>query len=98
MSFLLFFRGMVAVLIAFGLVTYLVTHSLWATLIQTAICAVLIQLGYFAAVLYMIWRGSRGEGTKAGTEGEMSRPQVLLGQERLRRKAHVPNVNRSRQP
>jgi exopolysaccharide production repressor protein len=98
MSFLLFFRGLVAVLIVFGVVTYLVTDSIWTTLIQTAICAVLIQLGYFAAVLYMVWREPRGGGKKAASEGEVSRPQGLLGQERLGRKASVPNVNRSRQP
>lgn len=97
MSFLLFFRGLVAVLVVFGVVTYLTTHSIWTTLIQTAICAVLIQLGYFAAVLYMVWRTPRGAGKNAGSEGEAAPPNRLLGQERLGRKASVPNVNRSRQ-
>ena len=97
MSFLLFFRGLVAVLVVFGVVTYLVTHSIWTTLVQTAICAVLIQLGYFAAVLYMVWRAPHDEG-KSGSEGEVAPPNGLLGRERLGRKARVPNVNRSRQP
>jgi hypothetical protein len=97
MSFLLFFRGLIAVLVVFGVVTYLVTHSVWTTLIQTAICAVLIQLGYFVAVLYMIRRTPRGEGKSAATEGEASSPKGLLGREGLGRKASVSNVNRSRQ-
>jgi exopolysaccharide production repressor protein len=98
MSFLLFFRGLVAVLVVFGVVTYLMTHSIWTTLVQTAICAVLIQLGYFAAVLYMVRRTPRDEGKNAGSEGKVSPSQGLLSRERLERKASVPNVNRSRQP
>jgi exopolysaccharide production repressor protein len=98
MSFLLFFRGLIAVLVVFGVVTYVVTDSIWTTLIQTAICAVLIQLGYFVVVLYMVRREPRGGGRKATGEGEIPRPQGLLGRERLGRKASVPNVNRSRQP
>jgi exopolysaccharide production repressor protein len=97
MSFLLFFRGLVVALAVFGVVTYLVTDSIWTTLIQTAICAVLIQLGYFAAVLYMVWREPRGGGRKTASENEAA-PKGLLGQEKLGRKASVSNVNRSRQP
>jgi exopolysaccharide production repressor protein len=99
MSFLLFFRGLVVALAVFGVVTYLVTGSIWTTLIQTAICAVLIQLGYFAAVLYMVWREPRGGGRKTASENENEvTSKGLLGQERLGRKASVSNVNRSRQP
>jgi exopolysaccharide production repressor protein len=54
-SFLLFFRGLIGVLVAFAVVTYVVTQSLWTTLIDTVICAVIIQAGYFLAVLAMIW-------------------------------------------
>jgi len=97
MSFLLFFRGLLVALAVFGVVTYLVTDSIWTTLIQTAICAVLVQLGYFAAVLYMVWRGPRGGGRKPANENEAD-SKGLLGQERLGRKASVSNVNRSRQP
>jgi exopolysaccharide production repressor protein len=97
MSFLLFLRGLAAALVVFGVATYLLTHSIWTTLIQTAMCAVLIQVGYFAAVLFMVWRKPRGENASAGSEGEAAPPKALLGQEGLGRKASVPNVNRSRQ-
>ena len=61
MSFILFLRGFLGVLVTFAVVTYLATHSLWTTLINTAICAVIIQVGYFVAVLAMIWRSDRGK-------------------------------------
>jgi exopolysaccharide production repressor protein len=56
MSFLLFLRGFVGVLIVFAVASYLITHSLWTAFAQTVICAVLIQAGYFAAVLFLVWR------------------------------------------
>jgi len=54
MSFVLFLRGFIGVLLVFAVVTYVATRSLWTTLVDTAICAVVIQAGYFAAVLAMI--------------------------------------------
>lgn len=65
MSFPLFLRGFVGVLVAFAITTYMFTGSLWSTFIQTAICAVLIQVGYFAAVLFMVWRSAGTEKTEA---------------------------------
>ncbi|WP_455189851.1 exopolysaccharide production repressor protein [Foliimonas ilicis] len=56
MPFLLFLRGFLAVLLAFALVTFIVTQSVWTTFIQTLICAVLLQVGYFIAVLFLVWR------------------------------------------
>src|SRR5690242_13031573 len=50
MSFLLFLRGLIGVLLAFAIVTYLMTQSLWTTFVHTVICGVLIQIGYFVAV------------------------------------------------
>jgi exopolysaccharide production repressor protein len=58
MSFLLFLRGLILVLLVFGITTYVVTQSLWATFIQTVLCAVLLQIGYFAAVLFLVWRSA----------------------------------------
>jgi exopolysaccharide production repressor protein len=58
MSFLLFLRGLIGMLLVFAITTYLVTHSLWTTFIQTVICAVLAQIGYFAAVLFLVWRSA----------------------------------------
>ncbi len=56
MSFLLFFRGMVATLIVFAIATFALTQSAWTTFISTVICAVVIQIGYFLAILVMVWR------------------------------------------
>ena len=42
-------------LVVFAVATYFVTHSLWTTLINTVICAIIIQVGYFVAVLAMIF-------------------------------------------
>jgi exopolysaccharide production repressor protein len=100
MSFLLFLRGLVGVLVVFGIVTYLVTHSLWTTLIQTAICGVLIQFGYFLAVLYMIWRTPAGEQHNSPASQENNAPKPSAGHENLPigRRAGVPHVGRSREP
>ena len=59
MSFTLFLRGLVVVLLVFAITTYLITGSLWSTFIQTVICAILVQVGYFAAVLFLVWRSDR---------------------------------------
>lgn len=56
MSFLLFLRGLTIVLLAFAISTYLLTASLWATFVQTLICGILIQIGYFVAVMLLVWR------------------------------------------
>jgi len=58
MSFMLFLRGFLGALAVFAVVTYVATQSWRTTLINTVICAVIIQVGYFAAVLAMIWRAS----------------------------------------
>ncbi len=65
MSFALFLRGFIGVLVVFAVVTYVATQSLWTTLINTVICAVIVQVGYFVAVLAMIWRSpSRRKSTE----------------------------------
>lgn len=56
MSLPRFLLGMLGVLFVFAVATYFATQSVWTTLIQTLLCAVLIQIGYFAAVLFMVWR------------------------------------------
>jgi exopolysaccharide production repressor protein len=56
MSLPRFLFGMLGVLVVFAVATYAATQSIWTTFIQTLLCAVLIQLGYFAAVLFMVWR------------------------------------------
>jgi exopolysaccharide production repressor protein len=61
MSFVLFLRGFIGVLVVFAIATYAATQSLWTTFLHTVICAVVIQIGYFAAVLLLVWR-SPGRG------------------------------------
>jgi exopolysaccharide production repressor protein len=56
MSFVLFFRGMLAALLIFAVATFVLTGSLWSTIWQTIICAVVLQVGYFIGVLWLVWR------------------------------------------
>lgn len=69
MPFLLFLRGFIGVLIAFAVTTYFITQSVWTTVVQTLICAVVIQIGYFVAVLFMVWRAPAKEMGKDGASG-----------------------------
>jgi exopolysaccharide production repressor protein len=73
MSFLLFLRGLVGVLLVVAITTYFMTQSLWTTFVQTAICAVLIQVGYFAAVLFLVRRSADKPryGESAAKEGDL---------------------------
>jgi exopolysaccharide production repressor protein len=71
MSFLLFLRGFIGVLVVFAIANYLVTQSFWTTFLHTLICAVLLQIGYFAAVLFLVWRSAgqqNGEETAAKSD------------------------------
>jgi exopolysaccharide production repressor protein len=70
MSFVLFLRGFIGVLIVFAIVTYVATQSLWTTVINTAICAVIIQAGYFVAVLVMVWRSPERGAVREPTRKE----------------------------
>jgi exopolysaccharide production repressor protein len=65
MSFPLFLRGFIGLLLVFAVVTYVITGSLWSTFIETVICGVLVQAGYFAAVLFLVWRSGRAQKTEA---------------------------------
>ena len=75
MSFLPFLRNYVGALLAFAIMTYVVTGSLWTTFVQTAICAVLIQIGYFAAIVFAVWR-------------ENSRTKTLTAEASRRKRRH----------
>jgi exopolysaccharide production repressor protein len=56
MSLPIFLRGLILLIVAFAIVTYVITGSAWATFIDTVICAILVQVGYFALVLFLVWR------------------------------------------
>jgi exopolysaccharide production repressor protein len=97
MSFSIFLLNLVGVSIVFALTTYLTTGSWWTTLIQTIICAVLVQVGYFAAVLFSIWRSGT---QKNGANAPKSEPaQGLAKDEKPAGKiGQLPGAPRSRHP
>lgn len=80
MPFLLFLRGFLAVLLAFAVVTFIVTQSVWTTFVQTLICAVLLQVGYFIAVVFMVWRSGPEHGQKSEEASSASTSSVDNGQ------------------
>ncbi|WFU51570.1 exopolysaccharide production repressor protein [Sinorhizobium terangae] len=51
--------SMIGALVAFAIATYLLNGSLLSTAIQTLVCAVLLQVGYFIAVLFLVWKEAR---------------------------------------
>ncbi|WP_192177369.1 exopolysaccharide production repressor protein [Mesorhizobium amorphae] len=85
MSFLLFLRGLIIVLLAFAISTYLVTGSLWTTFVQTVICGILIQIGYFVAVMLLVWRS-------VSKESEIPKSHIARDEsEREQRPSHLVN-------
>jgi hypothetical protein len=85
---------LVGVLIVFGFANYAITQSLWTTLVNTAICAVLIQLGYFAAILFLVWRAGPSH-NQADSLSHNDR-STIAGKEG--KAASVPGVRRSPLP
>ncbi len=84
MSFLLFLRGLIIVLLAFAISTYLLTGSPWSTIVQTVICGILIQIGYFVAVM-LLWRS-------VSKESEISKSHIARDEsEREQRPSHLVN-------
>jgi exopolysaccharide production repressor protein len=98
MSFVLFLRGLVGVLLVFAITTYVITQSLWTTFIQTVICAVLLQIGYFAAVLFLVWRSAG----KATDEASAAKDEALQSSPKEDHPAgkvsQLPGVPRSGHP
>ena len=97
MSLPRFLLGMLGVLFVFAIATYVATLSVWTTFIQTLLCAVLIQLGYFIAVLFLVWRGKDKKQDQASSvapqspadEKSGSKVRPLSGAERPRVAASV---------
>jgi len=90
MSFVLFFRGLIGVLLVFAITTYLITQSVWTTFLHTLVCAVLLQIGYFAAVLFLIWRRGRKP-----AENEAVKAQMPADDEAAGKSSRLPGVPRS---
>lgn len=97
MSFLLFLRGLICVLLVFAITTYLLTHSLWSTFIQTVICAVLLQAGYFAAVLFLVWRREGRRKVDDAAAGEAAAAAKTDDRTTVKT-PQLPGVSRSRLP
>jgi len=98
MSFALFLRGLVGALLAFAVATYLITGSVWSTFVQTIICAVLVQVGYFACVLFLVWRSRAVQKGDAGTS-KAEAAQGLAKDEKPAGEANrLPSVPRSGHP
>lgn len=97
MSFLLFLRGLIGVLLVFAVTSYALTQSLWAAFVQTVICAILIQVGYFAAVLFMVWR-SDGRRKGTGKASETASDQPKAEDPAAAKAGQLPGIPRSRIP
>lgn len=98
MSFLLFLRGLVGVLLVFAAATYLMTHSLATTLVRTVVCGLLIQVGYFAVVLFLVWRSTdRGEAKGAAEKGEAA-PKLAKGEVPSGTARRLSDASRTRHP
>ena len=99
MSFLLFLRGFIGVLVVFAIASYLVTQSLWTTFVHTLICAVLLQIGYFAAVLFLVWR-SAGQQNDRETAAKSDTAQAPPKEDQPARQVvrRLPGVPRSPLP
>jgi exopolysaccharide production repressor protein len=70
MSFSLFLRGFIGVLLVFAVTTYLITGSWWSTVVETVAVAVLVQVGYFAVVLFLVWRSGPARDSQTSTQSE----------------------------
>ncbi|MGX9120423.1 exopolysaccharide production repressor protein [Mesorhizobium sp. BHbsci] len=55
----MFYRVMALVLPTNALIIHLASHSIRAAMVKTLGCALVLQAGYFASVLFLIWRSSR---------------------------------------
>ncbi|MET3793699.1 exopolysaccharide production repressor protein [Aquamicrobium terrae] len=86
MSFPLFLRGFLIALGMFAIVNYAITQSLWTTFLSTVICAVLIQIGYFVAILFMVWR-SGAPGERGGDPSESGAGAPVAKKGKLEAKA-----------
>lgn len=96
MSLPYFLRGMLIALTAFAITAYVVTQSVWTTLVWTLVCAVLIQIGYFGAVLILVWGSpKRRDGGGYAPEDEAIQPSGNDGKPESA--GQIPGATRSSQ-
>jgi exopolysaccharide production repressor protein len=95
MSLPVFLRGLVAMVVVFAIATYVITGSAWATFIDTLICAILVQAGYFALVLFLVWRApaiAKPERSGSGRDAAKGPPS----EEHTPKVRSPPNIPNSR--
>jgi exopolysaccharide production repressor protein len=97
MSFSLFLRGLLALLLAFAVTTYLITGSSWTTFIDTVVVAILVQVGYFVAVLFLVWRSRDAQDKETTAQGQAAQG-FARDEERSGEISQLPGVPRSRHP
>jgi exopolysaccharide production repressor protein len=96
MSFPLFLRGFVGLLLVFAATTYVITGSAWTTFIETVVVAVLVQIGYFAGVLFLVRQAARMQKSEAGAAAtEAAQP---LDEQAAANIRHLPGTPSSHHP
>ena len=70
MSFPLFLCGLLVTLLVVATSSYIISGSIWTTFSQTVICLVLAQIGYFASVLFLVWRSGRTQRNNATSKAK----------------------------
>ncbi|QKD19658.1 exopolysaccharide repressor protein [Mesorhizobium sp. NZP2077] len=77
MRFIIFCRLLGLVLCGNAVTVYFASHSFRLAVVMTLGCSLLLQLGYFASVLFLIWRSSC-----AGKAGQG--PELFDGSQEVR--------------
>jgi exopolysaccharide production repressor protein len=80
LSLPVFLRGLILLLAAFAIASYAITGSAWTVFVDSMLCALVLQVGYFGAVLFMIWnrggdvrsRDRHASRRPAGNEGNVA--------------------------
>ena len=98
MSFPLFLRGFVGLLLVFGATTYLITGSAWTTFIETVVAAVLVQVGYFAAVLFLVWRAAKMQKSDAAAVASETAQALPRDEQAAAKVGQLPGAPSSHHP
>ncbi|WP_274631335.1 exopolysaccharide production repressor protein [Arvimicrobium flavum] len=79
----------------FAITTYVMTQSVWTTLVQTVICAVLLQIGYFAAVLFLVWRSAGKPSLDESAAKDAALQNTPTEDPQARKVGRLPGIPRS---
>jgi exopolysaccharide production repressor protein len=98
MSFPLFLRGLLGLLLVFAATTYFITGSAWTTFIETVVVAVLVQIGYFAAVLFLVRRAAKVQKRRMGAVAIETMQPLPKDEKAAASVSHLPSAPSSRHP